>query len=137
MNTIGIVVVAALAAKIELPPPVARINPTADQIGRQRRQLIVLVFREAIFDRYVAALDIAALGYTAKKRIRKVGSVFSPDAGQEADHRHRQLLRPCAERPRSRRAADERDEIAPFQLRKIHGSPTSPAPRDREQTYTA
>jgi hypothetical protein len=30
----------------------------------------------------------------------------------EADHGHRWPLRPCRERPRSRRAAEKRDELA-------------------------
>src|SRR5262249_15167278 len=35
---------------------------------------------------------------------------------QETDHRHRRLLRPCRERPRSRRAAEKRDELAAFHV---------------------
>ena len=61
-NTIGIVVVAALAASAAaLPPCDDHRHLAADQIGRQRRQSIVLTFRPAIFDRDVLALDIAGL----------------------------------------------------------------------------
>ena len=61
-KTMGIVVVAALAASAagvadggdhgDLP---------ANQIGRQRRQPIELIFGPAVFDRHVLALDIAGL----------------------------------------------------------------------------
>ena len=33
-------------------------------------------------------------------------------AAEEADHGHRRLLRTCRERPRRRRAAEQRDELA-------------------------
>src|SRR5262249_31217598 len=35
--------------------------------------------------------------------------------GEKSDHRHRRLLRPCRELPRCR-AAEQRDEVAPFHL---------------------
>src|SRR5215471_13788043 len=45
---------------------------------------------------------------------------------QETDGRWPfRLLRPCSERPRRRRAADERDEIATFQLVELHRTPAS------------
>jgi hypothetical protein len=37
------------------------------------------------------------------------------------------LLRPRRERPRSRRAAEERDELAPFQLIEMHQMPQAGA----------
>ena len=62
MKTMGIVVVAALAANAgasagrgdhgDLP---------ANQIGRQRRQSIELILGPAVYDRHVLALDIAGL----------------------------------------------------------------------------
>ena len=87
---------------------------TANQIGRQRRQSIVLAVRPAIFDRDVLALDIAGFasgpgGTRAdgmRVRVRRC-------AAEEPDHRHRRLLRARRERPRSRRAAEQRDELAP------------------------
>jgi hypothetical protein len=33
---------------------------------------------------------------------------------EEPDHRHRRLLRACRNRPRRRRSAEQRDEIAPL-----------------------
>ena len=36
------------------------------------------------------------------------------------DHRHRRLLRARRQRPRGRRAAEQRDELASFQLIELH-----------------
>jgi hypothetical protein len=36
-------------------------DPSANQIGRQRRQPVVLTLRPAVFDRYGLALDIAGV----------------------------------------------------------------------------
>ena len=44
-----------------------------------------------------------------------------------SDHRYRLLLRACCERPRRRRAADERDELAPFQLIEVPSIRAGPA----------
>jgi hypothetical protein len=35
-------------------------------------------------------------------------------AAEQSDHRNRTLLRECRERPHSRCAAEQRDELAPF-----------------------
>jgi hypothetical protein len=71
----------------------------ADQIGRKRAQSIVLVFRKVVFDRHVAAFGVAGFTQPTAERLRKVGSVISPQAGQEADYRHRRLLRARDDRP--------------------------------------
>jgi hypothetical protein len=42
---------------------------------------------------------------------------------KEPDHRHRRLLRPHRERPRSRRTAEQRDELASFQVIEFHSVP--------------
>jgi hypothetical protein len=47
----------------------------------------------------------------------RLGIAFRPTY-QDTDPRHRRLLRLRSERPRSRNAADKRDEIAP-----LHGFP--------------
>jgi hypothetical protein len=39
------------------------------------------------------------------------------------DHRHRWLLRAHRERPRESRAAEQRDEVAAFQLIELHFDP--------------
>ena len=74
----------------------------ADEIGRQRRQPIVLALRVAIVDLYVPAIDMT--GFVQASLKRGVGRRRGP-AVQEPDHRHRRLLRARRERPRYRRAA--------------------------------
>ena len=61
-KTIGIVVVAALAANAECGrQPRRSRRPAANQFGRQRRQPIALILGPAVFDRHVLAFDIAGL----------------------------------------------------------------------------
>ena len=86
---------------------------TADQIGRQRRQSIVLALRPAIFDRHILALDIAGFFQALAERGQRCGVLVRRYAAEEPDHRHRRLLRPRRKRP-GRRAAEKRDEIAPL-----------------------
>ena len=60
-KTIGIVVVAALAASAGRIAAERSDNGhvTADQVGHQRRQAIELALRPTVFDRHVLALDVA------------------------------------------------------------------------------
>jgi hypothetical protein len=44
---------------------------------------------------------------------------------EETDHWHCRLLRPSDKRPRGRRAAEKRDELAPFELSELHPVPAS------------
>jgi hypothetical protein len=53
----------------------------------------VLVFSKAVFDRHVAAVDIAGFTQAAAERGREVGAVILPQRVQEPDHRHRRLVR--------------------------------------------
>src|SRR5262249_62353165 len=79
--------------------------------GRQRRQLVVLTLRPAIFDRHVLALDIAGFAQSFAEccqqtchRLRRISMDISDDWNSR-------LLRPRRERPRGR-AAEQRDELA-------------------------
>jgi hypothetical protein len=47
----------------------------------------------------------------------------TPRATVSRYQRHRRLLRTRSERPRDRRAAEQRDEFAPFQLIELHSVP--------------
>jgi hypothetical protein len=92
----------------------------ADQIGRERRQPINLIFRPAVFDRHVLALDIAGFLQALEKRNGDVLVVIISRLGaEEPDYRHRWLLRPRRQRPR-RRASEPSNELSPPHL-------TSPA----------
>src|SRR5262245_59254643 len=84
----------------------------ADQIGRKRRQSIMLVFCETVFDRHIAAVDITGFTQAATERGREIGPVILTERVQEPDRRHRRLLCARRNRPRHRRAGDERDELA-------------------------
>ena len=81
LKTMGIVVVAALAAKrrSELRRD-DHGDLSANQFGRQRRQSIDLILGPAVFDRYVLALDIAGVlealaksAQTVRERVRRCG----------------------------------------------------------------
>ena len=72
-NTMGMVVVAALAANAaEGPAASDDYDLSANQFGRQRRQPIVLTLRPAVFDRNVLALDIAGLLQALSKSAQTV-----------------------------------------------------------------
>src|SRR5262245_35843406 len=86
---------------------------TAHKVSRQRRQLIVLPQREAVFERDVFSLDKARLLQALAERGQgnSVGRRFD---GEIADNRDRTLLlRTRRERPCGH-AAEQRDEVAPL-----------------------
>ena len=80
-----------------------------DQILGQRPQSGELGIRPAELDGYVAALDVASVSEGLTEPVHT--GLFGRTRVEESDHRHRRLLRPRRERPRSR-AAEHRDEIA-------------------------
>src|SRR5262245_25947984 len=88
-------------------------NPSANQIGRKLRQPVVLSLRPAVFDRDVLALHEARLVQPLAKSAQTVPQLLGRSLVEEPDHRHRELLRPSRNRPRRRRAAKQRDELAP------------------------
>ena len=68
--------------------------------------------RPAGFDRQVLTIDIAGLGQAFAERRYNIDIRLRGTGVQKSDHRHRALLRTRRERPRSRRAAEKRDELA-------------------------
>ena len=77
-----------------------------DQFGGERWQPIVMPLRVAVFYRDVLTLDIAHSGKTGAERGEIGGEFVSRSTVEEADHRHRLLLR--AKRARQgRRAAED------------------------------
>src|SRR5262245_27970835 len=86
----------------------------AYQIGCEVGQSVVLVLRPAILNRYILALDVAGVTNALPECGQKARTIGRrPRAAKKSYHRHRRLLRACRDRPRSRRAADEHDELAP------------------------
>src|SRR5262249_39779491 len=85
---------------------------TAYQIGCEVGQYVVLVLRPAILDHNILALDVAGFAKALPECGQIACTIRKRRAAEEADHRHRRLLRPRRERP-SGRAAKQRDEIAP------------------------
>ena len=114
MKTMGIVVVAALAANTAGAIRGDHGHLSANQIGRRARQSIDLALGPAVFDRHVLALDIAALLKALAERAQVVCKRDWRSAVEKPNHRHRRLLRARRERPRRRRAAEQRDELAPL-----------------------
>src|SRR5215468_4272366 len=87
-------------------------NLTPNQFTSECRQLIKLVLGPAVFDCDVLALDQAAVLEALTKCAEQMRVGGGRCAVEEADDRHRRLLRARRERPR-RRAAEKHDELAP------------------------
>src|SRR5262249_43146195 len=85
-----------------------------EQVSRQCWQAIVLPFRPAIFDRDVLAYYIASFFQASDKTIPGLHEAIRCGAVEKTDHRHAGPLRARRERPRRRRAAEKRDELAPL-----------------------
>src|SRR5262249_44133260 len=89
------------------------VDLTADQVGCQRRQTIVLTLRPAILDCDVLSFKVAgafqALAECARSDCISIGGC----AVEKSDHRHRPLLRARRERPGDRHPANEPGELAP------------------------
>ena len=78
---------------------------TAYQVGSKLRQSIELTICPAIFDRDVAALDIASFAQALAERCHDVRIAVGRRAVQKPDHRHPRLLRPRRQRPGRGRGA--------------------------------
>ncbi len=78
----------------------------------QLRQSIDLIVGETVYDCHVLALDIAGVFEALAKCTQAVRDHVRRPAVEKSDHRHGRLLRSRRERPSSRRAAEQRDEVA-------------------------
>src|SRR6516164_4584444 len=97
------------------------VHTAANQIGCQRRQLIVVVLRPAELDRHVLAFDEGGPVQPAAEFGHEMRGPLGRLTVKEANHQHRRLLRPRCDRPRCR-AAEQRDKLAA-----LHYSITSSA----------
>jgi hypothetical protein len=102
-NTIGTVVVAALAASDERVFPTLGPLP-ANQISNKSRQPMGLIFRRAVFDQDVLALDETCFLQALAEGCHEVRGVSERGVPQETNNRHRRLLGARRERPRGCRA---------------------------------
>src|SRR5262245_60144515 len=76
-----------------------------------------MAVQPVVLDHHVLALDCAGFVEAFTERGgNERGGIGRPN-GDEADDRHRRLLRARRERPRGRRDAEQRDEVAALDLR--------------------
>src|SRR5262249_18005820 len=68
------------------------------------------------FDRQVATFDIADFAQSLMESTQPGRITVGRCAVEKTDRWHRSLLRPRRERPRGRRAAEQRDELAPLDM---------------------
>src|SRR5262249_2016273 len=87
-------------------------DAASDEVSRQLRQLMHLIVGEAVFNREVLALNIARLPQPLTKSAQWIAERIGRLAVKVPYHRHRRLLRARRERPRGRRAAEERHQCA-------------------------
>ena len=119
VNTIGIVVVTALAASAAAISTRRgdHVDLTANQISRQPRQTVGLTVRPARFDGDVLPLDVARFVQAFSECIRIGRESYRRLPAEKSDHRHRRLLRTRCERPRGRCTAEKRHELASSHVR--------------------
>src|SRR5262249_58729885 len=85
----------------------------AELLG-QRLLGIELSAAPAVLDSDVLPIDEAGVAQTPAERRRQMRGIVGTAGIELTDHRHRRLLRVRRERPSGSRAADKRDEFAPF-----------------------
>src|SRR5947209_437843 len=88
--------------------------PIGHQLGRQRRQAIIMTIRRTVFDRHVLALDEADLAQTFPEGIRQ--RQWLRRSLVEKSYHGERLLRVRRQWPRRCCTAEQRDELAALQL---------------------
>jgi hypothetical protein len=83
------------------------VDLAADEVGGQCWQAIKVALCPAVFDRQVLALDIAGFTQSFAGRGHTCSGFAERTDAEEADHRHRLLLRGAGERPHGGRAAEK------------------------------
>src|SRR5437899_2869060 len=81
-----------------------------------------MALQPVVLDHYVLALDEAGFVEAFAERYHIARGAISRPAANKPHHRYRRLLRARRERPRGRRAAEQRDELASSYVE--HGLPS-------------
>src|SRR5262249_58245225 len=97
-------------------------NPTADEVGGHLPQSVISASRPTVFDDDVLTLNVAGFIQAPMKRGDELWEGAGRLAVEESNHWQGRLLRARRERP-SRCAAEQRKELAPFQLIEWHSAP--------------
>jgi type III restriction enzyme len=87
-------------------------DATADEIGHERRQAIILALQPVVLDHHVLVLNVAGFVEAFAEGSARARGILGRPGTYEADDRHRRLLRARCKRPRCRRATEKRDEFA-------------------------
>src|SRR5262249_44067537 len=127
-KTIGILFAACFAAQSALGPiRHDQIDLQPDELGCQLITALFATLCPAILDRYSMPLVPAESAEPLAEDDDPLARFRSRGRAQKADGRQfAGLLRACHERPRRRRAAEKRDELAPPQWIKLHSIPAQP-----------
>jgi len=76
-----------LAARGHEPRRGDDVHLSANQIGHQRRQAIVLALQPVVLDRYILAFDVAGFVEAFAERRRKAHRGFGRPVSDKPDHR--------------------------------------------------
>src|SRR5262249_10819426 len=100
-------------------------DATADEVGHERRQAVVLAAEPAVLDGHVLALYVAGFGEAFTERACMAGGALERTTAGKAGPRHRPRRRARRERPRRRRAAECSQQFPPSD-----GDCHTPLPRE-------
>jgi hypothetical protein len=101
------------------PALMNQCNPTADEVGGHLPQSVISASRPTVFDDDILTLNVASFIQAPMERGDELCEGTGRLAVEPPNHRHR-LLRARRERPRGRRAVEQRDELAPSNVRHGH-----------------
>src|SRR5262245_48662541 len=88
-------------------------HPLRDEFRREGRQAVYLAVGIADIEDDVTAFDITERLHVGAQRFREGSAGLARENQKNTEDRHSRLLRPRRKRPRSSRAAEQRDELAP------------------------
>src|SRR5262245_12799832 len=132
MKMIDIVLVVALAADAAASPPRRdnHVDASTHQVSPKCRQPVESVLSPAVFDRDILGLDKAGIFEALAKCAQTIAELVGGSRVEKSNNWHRRLLCLRRHRPRRRRAAEQRQYLAPFPLMEMHLIPQA---RERMQ----